>query len=275
MTRKLDYIPHIENYDAIRQMMHEDLLYRLESRNIKTSLGRPLYYRINVQLIMTHECPYHCPFCLERQNPMEGEQYFNEQLMSLKNILVEHPDARLTVTGGEPGLYPEHLKNIEDIYKAYGNNVFMCVNTSGINTFDKYCGHINLSYNDYVKPDYTKFYGCTLQTILDDKDMTLNGIAKFISKHKAKDMSYSFRFMSNLDKHDYPVSIWNELENSNEIDDITFRAGDFFAYANFNYRGVNVRITLGDMWQQQHNDYDDGYSNIIIHPDGSIGTNWR
>jgi hypothetical protein len=34
-------------------------------------------------------------------------------------------------------------------------------------------------------------------------------------------------------------------------------------------------LTLGDMWQQRNNDYKDGYLNIIIHPDGTIGTNWR
>lgn len=276
MSRKLDHIPYIKSYDDIRNMMREDLEYRLESRNEMTSLGRPLYYRTNVQLVMTRECPYHCPFCIERQNPMEGEQDFDAQLVSLENVLVEHPDARLTVTGGEPGLYPEHVYNVEKAYKEYGNNVFMCVNTSGINTFDKCDAHINLSWNDYVKPDYTKFHGCTLQTVLNDDDMTLANIGKFISEHKAKDMSYSFRFMIDMDKKSsYPIDIWNELEESDDVTNVVFRVGDFFAYAYFNYHGASVRVTLGDMWQQQHNDYGDGYSNIIIHPDGSIGTNWR
>lgn len=54
----------------------------------------------------------------------------------------------------------------------------------------------------------------------------------------------------------------------------TFRVGDFFAYATFDYKGVHGRITLGDMYQQQHNDYQDGYSNVIIHPDGHVAVNW-
>ena len=37
----------------------------------------------------------------------------------------------------------------------------------------------------------------------------------------------------------------------------------------------HARVTLGDMWQQRHNNYGDGYSNIIIHPDGRVSTNWR
>lgn len=41
------------------------------------------------------------------------------------------------------------------------------------------------------------------------------------------------------------------------------------------YQPGDARLTLGDMWQQRNNDYKDGYSNIIIHPDGTIGTNWR
>jgi hypothetical protein len=81
--------------------------------------------------------------------------------------------------------------------------------------------------------------------------------------------------MTDTNKRVYPVDIWNKLEESKDVSNLTFRVGDFFAYAYFDYHGVSARVTLGDMWQQQHNDYGNGYSNIIIHPDGSIGTNWR
>lgn len=276
MTRRLLEIPHIDSYDDIRRMMREDLEYRLQSRVARTSLGRPLYYHINVQIIMTQECPYSCPFCLERQNPMEGEQDFASQLSSLKDVIMEHPNARITTTGGEPGLYPSHIVDIQDTYER-GNNEFMCVNTSGIDEMQGYRGHINLSYNDYVRPDYARFAGrpLTLQTVFDDEHMTIENIKKFIDEHGMDGMGYSFRFMSHIDKHEYPIDIWHQIKDSDEIDDIRFRVGDFFVYAYFKYRDSNVRITLGDMWQQQHNNYGDGYSNVIIHPDGSIGTNWR
>lgn len=84
MTRKFDFIPFIPNYEWIREQMKADLEYRLKNRLYKTSLGRPLYERINIQLITTQECPYNCPFCLERQNPMEGNQDFKKQIESLK-----------------------------------------------------------------------------------------------------------------------------------------------------------------------------------------------
>lgn len=110
MSSKLNFIPNIVSYDYIRDWMEEDLKYRLSSRHERTSLGRPLYYRINVQLITTEECPYRCPFCMERKNPMTGDNDFDAQIESLKKVLAEHPLARLTITGGEPGLYPEHVK---------------------------------------------------------------------------------------------------------------------------------------------------------------------
>ena len=78
-----------------------------------------------------------------------------------------------------------------------------------------------------------------------------------------------------LKKKDYPVNVWNELQEDPGIEVHTFRIGDFFVYATFDYNGKHARITLGDMYQQMHNDYRDGYSNIIIHPDGTIGTNWK
>lgn len=87
--------------------------------------------------------------------------------------------------------------------------------------------------------------------------------------------NFSFRFLSGLDKHDYDVTIWNEIQNDPDIDVKTFRVGDFFVYCTFNWNGKHARVTLGDMYQQQHNDYKDGYSNIIIHPDGKIGVNWQ
>lgn len=113
MSIKMSSIPFIDSYEDIRAEMKNDLLYRLASRDKITSLGRPLYYRINVQLIMTEECPFQCPFCLERQNPMAGENDFSAQIESLKKVLSEHPDARLTITGGEPGLYPRHVEDVE------------------------------------------------------------------------------------------------------------------------------------------------------------------
>ena len=114
VSSKMSVIPHISSYDDIRAEMMRDLRYRLSDRNEKTSLGRPLYYRINVQLITTQECPFNCPFCLERQNPMTGDNDFRAQIEALKMVLAEHPNARLSITGGEPGLYPEHISNVVD-----------------------------------------------------------------------------------------------------------------------------------------------------------------
>lgn len=270
MSRKLSYIPFISSYAEARAEMERDLKYRLESRQESTSLGRPLYYRINVQVITTQECPFCCPFCLERQHPMTGNNDFDEQIESLKRVLIEHPNARMTITGGEPGLYPVHIKNLVDIYRLHGNSVFCSINTSGFSTALNGLAHINLSRNEYVKGNPTMFPGCTVQTVVETPTLA------FIKDYMEMDASsFSFRFLSGLEKKDYSVDIWNDLQNDPEIDVHTFRIGDFFVYATFDYAGKHARVTLGDMWQQQHNNYRDGYSNIIIHPDGRITTNWK
>ena len=270
MSDKMNYIPFINSYENIRAEMNNDLRYRLKSRTARTSLGRPLYYRINIQLITTQECPYHCPFCLERQNPMTGDNNFPAQIKALKSVLKEHPNARLSITGGEPGLYPKHIKNIVETYKKNSNNVFCSINTSGYNTELNSMAHINLSYNDFVHQNSEKFPECTVQTVVENP--TVQFIKDFMQMNAD---NFSFRFLSGLDKKDYDVNVWNELQSDEEIDIGTFRIGDFFVYATFNYAGKHARLTLGDMWQQQHNDYKDGYSNIIIHPDGRVATNWK
>lgn len=270
MSRKLNYIPHISSYDNIRSEMNDDLQYRLATRTTHTSLGVPLYYRINVQMIITQECPFHCPFCLERKNPMSGNNNFDAQIESLKKVLEEHPDARLTITGGEPGLYPEHVENVVKTYTGNSNNIFCSINTTGFNTDLNGMAHINLSRNDYVSSSPSKFPGCTVQTVMEN--LTITSIKEYM---KIDVNNFSFRFLSCLEKKDYPIEIWNDLQDDVDINIHTFRIGDFFVYATFDYNGKHARVTLGDMWQQQHNEYGDGYSNIIIHPDGKIGTNWK
>lgn len=270
MSRKLNFIPYINSYEDIRYMMNDDLAYRLVDRTVRTSLGRPLYYRVNIQLIMTQECPFSCPFCMERQNPMSGNNDFAAQIESLRRVLGEHPDARLTITGGEPGLYPNHVRDIVNTYRENSNGVFCSINTTGCNTDLNGLAHINLSYNDFVHEDHKKFPGCTVQTVMENP--TIDAIKQFMQTD-AK--NFSFRFLSGFEKKEYPVDIWNELRADQEIDVHTFRIGDFFVYATFNYAGKHARVTLGDMWQQQHNDYKDGYSNIIIHPDGRVAVNWQ
>jgi hypothetical protein len=270
MSSKLTFIPHINSYDDIRAEMMDDLRYRMQNRNAITSFGRPLYYRINTQVVMTQECPFHCPFCLERQHPMTGCNNFEAQLKSLMAVLREHPSARLTITGGEPGLYPEHVKNLVQTYKENSDGVFCSINTAGICKELNGLAHINLSRNPYVRSDPSRFPGCTVQTVLED--MSLPNVKAYMRMNAD---SFSFRFLTSLERTDYDVSIWNDLQDDPEIDVHTFRIGDFFVYATFNYAGKHARVTLGDMWQQQHNDYIDGYSNIIIHPDGRITTNWK
>lgn len=263
-------IPFISSYEDIRAEMRDDLQYRLENRTERTSLGRPLYYRINIQLVTTQECPFHCPFCLERQNPMSGDNDFKMQIEALRRVLDEHPNARLTITGGEPGLYPQHIANIVDVYKQNSNAVFCSINTSGFSPDLNGLAHINLSRNEFVCKDPSDFPGCTVQTVLDTPTLP------FIKKYMEMDAdSFSFRYLSELSKKDYPIDIWNDLQNDGEIVVRTFRIGDFFVYATFDYAGKHARITLGDMWQQKNNNYKDGYSNIIIHPDGHVATNWK
>lgn len=270
MSSKMSAIPFISSYDDIRAEMNADLQYRLKSRKAKTSFGRPLYYRINVQLITTQECPFYCPFCLERQNPMSGNNNFPAQIESLNRVLSEHPDARLTITGGEPGLYHDHIANIVDTYRSNSNGVFCSINTSGFSKELNGLAHINLSCNEFVSPNPNDFPGCTVQTVVETPTLA------FVKNYMKMNASgFSFRFLSGFDRKDYPVDIWNELQNDPEINVHTFRIGDFFVYATFDYAGKHARVTLGDMWQQQHNDYQDGYSNIIIHPDGRITTNWK
>lgn len=104
--------------------------------------------------------------------------------------------------------------------------------------------------------------------------MTIANIKEFMDEHKDVSL-FSFRYISDTAKHDYNIEVFQEIKEDKDIQINTFRIGDFFVYLTFNYKGKHGRITLGDMYQQKQNDYKNGYSNIIIHPDGKIGVNWK
>jgi organic radical activating enzyme len=176
----------------------------------------------------------------------------------------------LTITGGEPGLYPDHVRNLIETYRNVGNSIGCSINTIGYNPELNGLTRIKLSCNDYVKSDPTLFPGCTLQTVNEKPSVSF--IKKFMDENAAN--SFKIRFLSELKKKDYDIDVWNNLQNDSEINVTMFRIGDFFVNATFGYHGKIGQLALGDMWQQKQNDYQDGYSNIIVHPDGKIGLNW-
>ena len=279
MSRKLSCIPNkFNNYNAVLDEMENDFQYRFTNRQRSTSFGRPLYERINLQMVITQACPFKCSFCLERQNPQGAVNNFNEQIKSLKKILAEHPNARVSITGGEPLLYPEHIKNIISLVKDTAT--FVSLNTTGklpIPQDIKEQCHLNISDNSEIHSDLSPFENnenVTVQTIFSSENMTLKNIKNYMDMHP-NHKNFSFRYLTTIGENDYNINILNEIRNNSEIDLHTFRIGDFFMYVTAMYKNQHFRITLGDMTLQQNREYKNTYSNLIINAEGEIQKNWN
>ncbi len=274
MSKKLNYIPDYKNYQEILKEMDEDFDYRFNTRREETIFGRPLYYNINVQMVITQACPFNCSFCIEKINPTGDKANFPKQLESLKKILEVHDNIRLTITGGEPGLYVDHIDDIKSLLDEYNKTLFACINSTGYNNNIKGTGFsLNISDNNEVSVDKTAYPDACLQTIFEDKDMTVKNIKKYMDENIQKE--FSFRFLTEMDKSDYDIKIFNEIKDDKDIKLKVFRVGDFFVYLTGIYKGNKFRITLGDMKTQHNRNYNGTYSNIIITPNGEIKTNWN
>lgn len=272
MTRKLDFIPDFESYEDVRKLMDEDFEYRFEDRKRETALGRPLYERINVQAVITQACPFKCSFCLERVNPQGAKNAFKKQLEALSRILEEHPNLRLTITGGEPGLYPKHVKKLVEMAKPTAE--FISVNSTGYRDGVRDVGcAVNISDNAEVHPELDSWKDACIQTIFSNPMMTLDNVKSYMDNHP-EHTQFSFRYLTDINISEYNIDILKEMKEDPDIKVGTFRVGDFFMYCTANYNGAHFRITLGDMKIQQDREYKGTYSNIIITPEGEIKLNW-
>jgi hypothetical protein len=245
-----------------------------------------IYRRLNVQLLVTKKCPFSCPFCVERLNPV-GDENRDEikQCQTLDSLFCALLYAglfpTLSITGGEPLLYPDHLSFL--FYRLNAINTTYNLNTSGAPYHDclQNARRINLSVHNYFGVERGQYWNlphfrnATIQTVLQD-----NNFDNFIAFINSFDHTrFSLRFPT--DAEGSRNLCWKPLLDRVVADPrfrfIQQKIGDYYWYEEYKYGEKTLRFSFSSLRQlAKYKQAGDGNNvrAVVIMPDGTIQFDW-
>ncbi len=271
-----------------------------------------IYKNINVQVVISKNCNYSCPFCIENDHTI------NEEIESpigkiFDSIIDQYTGQGITpsvsITGGEPTLFPERLREIYQIaIKRWGLSR-VNINTNGVNPdiLEEMKGiRVNLSRHHYCetkadmifgkKSDYVIGSNITMQCVMMkgfiDSVAEIKKYMDFFIAMRAD--GFSFRGMSKLDASKEYVreidfstthaidffSIVNEVSNDPAFEFVQQKIGDHYFYEIYKYKGKPVRFTYSNFEflrkvETEERKNGKSYSRAtIISPSGKVYTGW-
>ena len=260
-----------------------------------------LYKNINVQVVMTKACPFDCPFCVEKVNPIspaagtapvDGKKGLILRLC--QSLYKSGCNPTFSITGGEPMLYPQDSIEIQKFICDLGYKVN--INTCGIvtdkNIMDNF-ERINLSVHDSNPLKNSKIFGGMREKYWEEFDPNTTTIQKVLNLpctgmdlgtfilHLPKFKRFSFRlptqsldeknwdwtkFMETIPKYYYSSS-WKFLQQ---------KIGDYYFYEDWMWANKHIHISYSSI--QQLREYkirgDNFVRAIIICPDNTIQYDW-
>lgn len=279
-------------------------------------MGKPIiniYKRINLQVVLTEACPMRCGFCIERIDDVGTELDVTELFGA---VLAQYGSQgvapNVSITGGEPTLYPNRLKGALDACRSNG------IRNVNINTY----GHswdvlsqypevrVNLSRHAvapsprdpvFMMPapadhiDGRTFIQCAL---LRDHIHTLPGMKVFMQQWMARTpplAGFSFRGLSQLDDAKaYPeeqrlfcssqcvdiFEIANQMFADPEFHFQQQKIGDHYWFEFYRWGSIPIRLTYSNFSylrrrEQEERARDEWLSRAtVVHANGHVYAGW-
>lgn len=263
-------------------------------------MHKSLYRRLNVQLMVTKKCPFNCSFCIEKINPV-GDENRNESLQIanlkrlLKTLIGNGMAPTVSITGGEPTLFSEHVKTVKAMLDEM--KIPCNLNTAGvINNSTKELvpsfSRVNLSVHNHNadknseifcanRGDYWNheiYQHATIQSVILSAD--LNYLKEFLNSFDNK--RFSIRLPAETETT--PSIEWKEMFDKIEKDPafkfIQQKIGDYYWYEEWMYDGKVIRFSFASMKQLAY--YKERYAEnekmftraAIVLPDGNVRFDW-
>lgn len=250
-----------------------------------------IYRRINVQIVLTKVCNLKCKFCIEREIMPATVGGANWLPWYVREVLSQYKEQgvipTVSITGGEPTLFPDRLFNILDIIGSFLGGVdgikFVNINTNGTNLaiLDKFPWlrinvsrhHFNYNVNEEIfgtafSPFDTKLersasFQCVLMKGYID---SVQQMKRYMDTYFYSANGFSFRGLTTLDEQKGYVNeiaftkehfvdvkpILDAIANDPEFEFIQQKIGDHYVYELYKYRGKVLRIVYSNFaWLRQ------------------------
>jgi len=296
--------------------------YRTHNQYPVVLFGKPItnvYKRINVQILLTRACNFKCPFCIENDGmtlgkPTEGKYWLP---LLVRQVLTQYKEQNITptisITGGEPTLFPDKLYHLLDIVGSFVGGTdgikFININTNGTNLnvpkdFDWL--RINLSRHHYGVDQNKSIFGPNYKTLTNDliegtnlQCVLMRGYIDSIKEMKeymaaySMGAGYSFRGLTTLDNQKGYSSealftqerfidikpLLDEIAKDPEFEFIQQKIGDHYIYEIYKYKGKVFRVVYSNFAWLRKVEAEERNRNVwnsratIIHPN-AVYSGW-
>lgn len=271
--------------------------------NGQTWLIQDDYWMKHVHIKVTNACNAKCPFCIENgcHEQTDWERLTSNLDQLLKEMSEQGHLTTVSITGGEPTLFPDEISNIISIIKKY-NAHFVTINTNGTNLFPamKDVNWINISRHT-IGDDETchikaldiealkKFreeypdLKVRIQCVLYDQGVkNIDDFIKFVDYYSAIADDISIRRLittgaHETDPNDLFTQIKEFLYNSPEAEFKEQVLKDYYVYETWHFHGTDITFSHSDMKLLYHMEViepDNILREIVVHPDGTISGSW-
>lgn len=240
----------------------------------------------SIVINLPEPCYANCDYCIDtylRKNSIDSEAF----LEICEKVLQEFPNTKnIAITGGT--LNSTDFNKLVDLIKDYFPNLYINWNTNGVAINDEYLSgiskinHINLHRNSIDEEINKKIFKSTkpiitinqAKVLFGDKlclRVTIDEMFDIDEYSKVGVPLYLNRLLPGTEETDYAFnSTIKKLSISGDID---MRRRN--VYLNANYRGVPIRICVGDKLATHVPNRRPTYLNVaIIHRSGIVCGSW-
>lgn len=259
------------------------------------------YWMKHVHIKVTDACNAKCPFCIEQGSKLKTD--WNRLLTNLDSLLEQMAAqghlTTVSITGGEPSLFPEQVSKVIDLIKKHGAH-FSTVNTNGTNPVpafgklnwvdisrhmigdDKTCGIPALDidrWSEFKKANPNT--SIRIQCVLYRNGLkSIEDFIEFVRYYGQIADDISMRRLittdSNLiDQNDLFTEIKKYLMTHAEFVEQVLK--DYYVYETWRFMGTDITFSHSNMKllkDMEKTEPDNILREIVVHPDGLVSGSW-